>query len=124
MILFNFLYITLKQNYLHSIHFHSFLFLYFKTSNQGYLIPPHSILFNSFPLLKYIPFHFISFHSLMIIPFHSFINSQTKHLKESSIHHPHSTSRRNHLSSLQTPKSKACKQLHYAINQNVIIPKT
>ena len=55
-----------------SLTFHSFPFLYFKTSNQGYLIPFHSILFHSFPLLKYIPFlsiplwssHSISFHSI------------------------------------------------------------
>ena len=30
---FHSLYITQKQDYLHSIHFHSFLFVYFKTSN-------------------------------------------------------------------------------------------
>ena len=47
-----------------------FSFLYSKTSNQGYLIPFHSILFHSFPLLKYISFIFIPFHSLMIIPFY------------------------------------------------------
>ena len=46
----------LPSRALHSIHFHSFPFLYFKTSNQGYLIPFHSILFHSFPSLKYIPF--------------------------------------------------------------------
>ena len=54
MIPFHSLHVTLKQDYLHFIHFHSFPFL---TSNQGYLIP---------------------FHSLMIIPFHSLMNSQTK----------------------------------------------
>ena len=32
---------------------------------------PNSIIFHSFPLLKYIPFHSIHFHSLMITPFHS-----------------------------------------------------
>ena len=40
----NSLYVTPKQDYLHSIHFHSFQFLYFKTSNQGYLIPFHSLI--------------------------------------------------------------------------------
>ena len=65
MIPFHSLHVAPKQDYLHSIHFHSFPFLYFKTFNQGYLIPFRSILFHSFPLLKYIPFH-----SLMIIPFH------------------------------------------------------
>ena len=44
-------------------------FIYFKTSNQGYLILFHSILFHSFPLLNYIPFHSIYFYSLMIIWF-------------------------------------------------------
>ena len=43
---------------LHSIHFYFFPFLYFKTSNQDYLIPFHSILFHSFSLLKYIPFSY------------------------------------------------------------------
>ena len=66
MISFHSLHVASKQYYLHSIHFHSFSFLYFKISNQGYLIPFHFILFYSFPLLKYIPFH-----SLIIIPFHS-----------------------------------------------------
>ena len=46
-----------KQDYLDSIYFHSFPFFYFKTSNQGYLIPFHSIFFHSFPLFKYISFH-------------------------------------------------------------------
>ena len=83
MISFHSLHVTPKQDYLHSIHFHSFPFLYFKTSNQGYLIPIHSILFHSFPLLKYIPFHSITLHSLIIIPFnsipfHSLMNSQAK----------------------------------------------
>ena len=59
MILFHSLHVTPKQDYLHSIYFHLFPFLYFKTSNQGYLIPFHSILFHSIPLLKYIPFHSI-----------------------------------------------------------------
>ena len=71
MISFYSLHIAPKQDYLHSIHFHLFSFLYFKTPNQGYLIPFHSILFYSFLLLKYIPFHFILFHSLIIISFHS-----------------------------------------------------
>ena len=31
------LHVAPKQDYLHSIHFCSFPFLYFKTSNQGYL---------------------------------------------------------------------------------------
>ena len=70
MIPFHSLHVTPKQDYLHSIHFHFFSFLYSKTSNQGYLIPFHSILFHSFPLLKYISFIFIHFHSLMIIPFY------------------------------------------------------
>ena len=78
MILFHSLHVTPKQDYLHSIHFHSFPFLYFKTSNQCYLIPFHSILFHSFPLLKYISFHSIHFHSLMIIQFNSLMNSQTE----------------------------------------------
>ena len=56
---------TFKQDYLYSIHFHPFPFLYFKISNQGYLIPFHSILFHSFPLLKYISFYSIPFHSLI-----------------------------------------------------------
>ena len=73
MISFHSVHVIPKQDYLHSIHFHSFPFLYFKTSNQGYLI-----LFHSFPLLKYIPFHSIPFHSLMIILFHSLMNSQTE----------------------------------------------
>ena len=73
MIPFHSLHVAPKQDYLHSIHFHSSPFVYFKTSNQDYLIPFHSILFHSFPLLKYIPFHSIPFHSLMIIPFHSIL---------------------------------------------------
>ena len=48
MIPFHFLHVTPKQDYLHSIHFHSFPFLNFKISNQGYLIPFHSILLLSF----------------------------------------------------------------------------
>ena len=72
-------YVILKQDYLHSIHFYSFPFLYFKTSNQDYLIPFHSLFFHFFPLLKYIQFHSFSFpYSLMIISFHSLINSQMK----------------------------------------------
>ena len=43
----------------------------------------NSISFHSFLLLKYIPFHSVPFHSLMIIPFHSIpfpslMNSQTE----------------------------------------------
>ena len=67
MIPFHSLHVSSKQDYLHSIHFHSFPFFYFKISNQGYLIPFHFILFHSFPLLKYIPFLSIplwSFHSI------------------------------------------------------------
>ena len=97
MILFHSLHVTPKQDYLHSIHFYSFPFLHFKTSNQGYLIPFHSILFHSFSLIK---FHFILFLSILLgfvweflrewngikfnrilfhsIPFHSLMNSQTK----------------------------------------------
>ena len=59
MIPFHSLHVTPKQDYLYFIHFHFFPFLYFKTSNQGYLISFHSILFHSFHLLKYIPFHSI-----------------------------------------------------------------
>ena len=65
MIQFISLYVTPKQDYLHSIHLHSFSFLYFKTSKQRYLIP-----FHSFHLLKYIPFHshkYISFYSISLI---------------------------------------------------------
>ena len=54
--------------------FYSISFIYFKTSNQGYLIPFNSFLFHSFPLLKYISFHSIHFHSLVIMPFHSILN--------------------------------------------------
>ena len=68
MIPFHSLHVAPKEDYLHSIHFHSFSFLYFKTSNYGYLIPFHSIIFHSFPLNT---FHSIPFHSLMIILFHS-----------------------------------------------------
>ena len=64
MIPFYSLHIAPKQDQLYSIHFHSFPFLYFKTSKQGYLI-----LFHSFPLLKFSPFHSIPFHSLIIISF-------------------------------------------------------
>ena len=83
MILFHFLYVTPKQDYLHFIHFYSFPIFYFKTSNQGYLIPFHSILFHSFPLLKYIPFNSIPFPYYYFIPFHSLpfpslMNSQTE----------------------------------------------
>ena len=69
MIQFHFLHVTPKQDYLHSIHFYAFPFLYFKTSNQGYLIPFHFILFHSSPLLKCIPFYFIplwSFHFILL----------------------------------------------------------
>ena len=61
MILFHSLHIAPKQDYLHSIHFHFFPFLYFKTSNQGYLISFHSIPFpclnpfNSIPFLYRLP---------------------------------------------------------------------
>ena len=75
---------------LHFIHFYSFPFFYFKTSNQGYLIPFSSILFHSFSLFKYIPFHFINFHSpynhsipflsLLIIQFHFLMNFQRSNL--------------------------------------------
>ena len=73
MIPFHSLHVAPKQDYLNSINFHSFPFVHFKTSNQGCLISLHSILFHSFPLLKY-----ILFHSLMIIPFNSLMNSQTE----------------------------------------------
>ena len=66
MIQFHSLHVALKQDYLHSIHFHSFIF---KTSNQGYLIPFHFILFHSFPLLKYIIFHSFPFPYDHFIPF-------------------------------------------------------
>ena len=65
------LHVAFKQYYLHSIHFHSFPFLYFKTSNQDYLIPSNSILFHSFLLLKYIPFHSFQFPYYYSIQFHS-----------------------------------------------------
>ena len=78
MILFHSLHVTPKQDYLHSIYFHLFPFLYFKTSNQGYLIPFHSIPFFSIQFLYLNTFHSILFSSLMIIPFHSFMNSQMK----------------------------------------------
>ena len=63
--------VTPKQDYLHSIHFHSFPFLYFKISNQGYLISFHSIPFFSilFPYLN--TFHYISFLSIPLWSFHS-----------------------------------------------------
>ena len=65
MIPFHFIFITLKQDYLHSIHFHSF------------------ILRIQSKLLNSIPFHSFLFLSIMIIPFHSIlfsslVNSQTK----------------------------------------------
>ena len=75
MIPFHSLHVAPKQDYLDSIHFHSFPFLYFKTSNQGYLIPFHSILFHSFPLNTFHSFSFPYDHS---IPFHFFINSQAE----------------------------------------------
>ena len=60
-------------------HFHSFPFLYFKTSNQCYLIPFHFILFHSFPLLKYIPFYSIPLWSFHSIPFsYELPNENTK----------------------------------------------
>ena len=56
--------------------FHSFSFLYFKTSNQDYLIPFNFILFHSFHWLKYISFcsilfRSIFFHSILLWSFHS-----------------------------------------------------
>ena len=68
MIQFHSLHVAPKQNYLHSILFHLFPFLYFKTSNQGSLISFHSF---PFIFLKYISFHSIPFHSLIFISFHS-----------------------------------------------------
>ena len=62
MILFHSLHIAPKQDYLHSIHFHFFPFLYFKTSNQGYLISFHSI---PFPCLN--PFHSFNDHSIPLL---------------------------------------------------------
>ena len=53
MIVFHSLHVAPKQDYLDSIHFHSFQFLYFKKSNQDYLIPFHSILFLSIPLWSF-----------------------------------------------------------------------
>ena len=88
MIPFHSLYVASKQDYLHSIHFYSFLFLYFKTSNRGYLISLHSFLFHSFHLLKDILFHSIlsmllsnktTYIPFIFIHFHSFI---LKHLNE------------------------------------------
>ena len=73
MISFHSLYVTPKQDYLHSIHFHSFLFLYFKTSDQSYLISFFSIHFPYLNTFNYIPLW--SFYS---IAFHFFMNSQTK----------------------------------------------
>ena len=69
MISFYSFHVTPKQDYLHSIHFHSFPFLNFKTSNQGYLIPFFSI---PFPYLN--TFHSFPFHSLMTISFHSILS--------------------------------------------------
>ena len=43
---FHFISIIPKQDYLHSIHFHYFPLLYLKTSNQGYFIQFHFILFH------------------------------------------------------------------------------
>ena len=60
-----------KQDYLHSIHFHSFPFLYFKTSNQGYLIPFHSFPFLSLTYIHSIPFHSFPFLYNHSIPFYS-----------------------------------------------------
>ena len=62
--------------------FHSFSFFYFKTSNQGYLIPFHFIHFFSIPFLYlntfyWIPFFYIPLWSFCSNPFHSLINSQT-----------------------------------------------
>ena len=64
MILFYSIHVALKQDYLHSIHFYSFPFLYFKTSNQGYLIP-----FFSIPFLYLSTFHSFLFPYNHFIPF-------------------------------------------------------
>ena len=71
MILFHSLYIYPKQNYLHSIHFYSFILKHPIKFTYFHSIPYRSIIFHSFPLLKYISFHSISLNSLMIIPFYS-----------------------------------------------------
>ena len=106
MILFHSLHVAPKQDYLDFIYFHSFQFLYFKTFNQGYLIPFHSILFHSSPLLKYIPFHSFHFHSLMIIPFH-ISSSHFSTLPLTSAHCPLSLTgaRSGRLMSRQTPQT-------------------
>ena len=64
MISFHSLYVISKQNYLHSIHFHSFILKLPIKITQF-----HSILFHSFPLLKYISFHSFTFHYDHSIPF-------------------------------------------------------
>ena len=64
MISFISLHVTPKQDYLHFIHFHSFPFLYIKTSNQCYLISFFSI---HFPYLN--TFHSFSFPYDHSIPF-------------------------------------------------------
>ena len=71
MILFHSLHVAPKQDYLDFIHFHSFQFLYFKTFNQGYLIPFHSIPFFSIPLPYLNTFHSIHFISIPLWLFHS-----------------------------------------------------
>ena len=70
MILFHSLYVTLKQYYLCSFHFHSFILKHPIKFTYFHSIPYRSIIFHSFPLLKYISFHSISLNSLMIILFY------------------------------------------------------
>ena len=67
MIVFHSFHVAPRQDYLHSIHFHSFPLFYFKTSNQNYLISFNSIHFHSFIIIQ--------LHS---IPFPSLMNSQAK----------------------------------------------
>ena len=95
MIPFHSLHVTLKQDYLHFIQFHSFPCLYFKTFNQSYLIPFHSILLHSFPLLKYISFH-------------SFMDSQMKPQSFLVVKHsnPHTKIKFNPTNSPLTPTSE------------------
>ena len=72
----------LLPNKITYIFFRSFPFLYFKTFNQGYLISFHSI---PFPYLN--TFHSFSFHSLIIISFHSILLWTPKRsLKVTAIH--------------------------------------
>ena len=83
---FHSLHLAPKQDYLHFIHFHSFPFFYFKTSNQGYLIPFHSIPFFSIHFLYLNTFHSIPLFS---IPFPSLMNCQAKpkSIRSRAIHH-------------------------------------